>query len=199
MAKIVLSSHEFDQLVQHFRAPKEGRHVRWRDFSDAIEEVFTKKGLEKNIDTPLDDVRTQTFYGRTSASNTQREIASVVVAAFGEWLLRNRLDAKSFFQDWDRHRHFKVSPKQFRQTLANLGFTMSDEELDAVVQIYGTDTNEVKYLEFINEATPFRQTQIDEAKKSHYVGKIKVFTGESELDKLLFKLKSQIKKERIRL
>jgi hypothetical protein len=34
MAKIVLSSHEFEQLVQHFRAPKEGRHVRWREFSD---------------------------------------------------------------------------------------------------------------------------------------------------------------------
>lgn len=47
MAKIVLSSHEFCLLSDHFKAPKEGRHVRWRDFSDSIEEVFTKKGLEK--------------------------------------------------------------------------------------------------------------------------------------------------------
>ena len=58
MAKIVLSSHEFEELVQHFRAPKEGRHVSWRDFCDSVDEVFTKKHLEKAVDTVLDDVRT---------------------------------------------------------------------------------------------------------------------------------------------
>lgn len=68
-----------------------------------------------------------------------------------------------------------MSPKQFRQTLANLGFIMSDEEIQAVVQIYGTDMNEVKYLDFINDANPFRHTQGEEgfaeAKKTTYVGK----------------------------
>lgn len=58
MAKIVLSSHEFEELVSYFQAPKEGKHVKWRDFSDAIDEVFTKKGLEKAVDLVLDDVRT---------------------------------------------------------------------------------------------------------------------------------------------
>jgi hypothetical protein len=43
--------------------------VRWRDFSDAVDEVFTKKGLEKAVDLVLDDVRTQTFYGRTDATS----------------------------------------------------------------------------------------------------------------------------------
>ncbi len=66
MAKIVLSGHEFEELVEYFKAPKEGRHVRWRDFSDSIDEVFTKKGLEKTVDLVLDDVRTQTIYGRTN-------------------------------------------------------------------------------------------------------------------------------------
>lgn len=97
MAKIVLSNYEFEQLVEHFRAPKEGRHVRWRDFSDAVDEVFTKKGLEKQVDMTLDDVRTQTFYGRRDASSQERDLAMRVVATFREWLQRNRLDAKSFF------------------------------------------------------------------------------------------------------
>jgi hypothetical protein len=35
---------------------------------------------------------------------------------------------------------------------------MSDEELEAIVQIYGTDKNEVQYLEFINDGNPFRTT-----------------------------------------
>lgn len=97
MAKIVLSSHEFEQLVTEFKAPKEGSHVRWRDFSDAVDEVFTKKHLEKNVDLPLDDVRTQTFYGRSDPTPHQRALAEGVVSIFRDWLQRNRLDPKSFF------------------------------------------------------------------------------------------------------
>jgi hypothetical protein len=66
MAKIVLSSHEFDELVTYFQAPKEGKHVKWREFCDTVDEVFTKKGLEKAVDMVLDDARTQTVYGRTN-------------------------------------------------------------------------------------------------------------------------------------
>lgn len=80
---------------------------------------------------------------------------------------------------------------------------MSDEEIQAVVQIYGTDMNEVKYLDFINDANPFRHTQGEEgfaeAKKTTYVGKQQAFKGEGDFEKLIFKLKAQIKKDRIRL
>ena len=47
MGKIVLSGHEFALLADAFQAPKEGKHIMWRDFVDRVEEVFTKKGLEK--------------------------------------------------------------------------------------------------------------------------------------------------------
>lgn len=93
-----------------------------------------------------------------------------------------------------------MSPKQFRQTLANLGFTMSDEELNAIVMIYGTDKGEVKYLEFITEGNPFRASSAgEEARKTQYVGKVNTFQGETAMEKLLFKLKAQVKKDRIRL
>lgn len=55
-----------------FKAPKEGRHIRWRDFSDAIDEVFTKKGLEKAVDLVLDDVRTSAVYGRSEPTKAER-------------------------------------------------------------------------------------------------------------------------------
>jgi hypothetical protein len=77
---------------------------------------------------------------------------------------------------------------------------MSDEELQAIVQIYGTDQNEVRYLEFITDGNPFRpNSSSDEARKTQYIGKVNTFVGETLLDKLLFKLKAQIKKDRIRL
>lgn len=37
-----------------------------------------------------------------------------VVANFTEVVRKNRLDAKSFFQDRDPLKHFKVTPKIFR-------------------------------------------------------------------------------------
>ncbi|MFM7852668.1 MAG: hypothetical protein ACKO96_12335 [Flammeovirgaceae bacterium] len=53
-----MSGNEFRLLAEHFRAQKEGAHVRWRDFSDAVDEVFTKKNLEKSVDILIGDART---------------------------------------------------------------------------------------------------------------------------------------------
>jgi hypothetical protein len=46
---------------------------------------------------PLDDVRTQTFYGRSDANGNQRNLVQGILASFRDWLQRNRLDPKSFF------------------------------------------------------------------------------------------------------
>lgn len=88
MAKVVLSSHEFEELCNHFQASKEGKHVRWRDFCDAVDEVFTKKGLEKQVDMVLNDARTQTVYGRTSPSKAQRNLSEDLVYRFRQHLQR---------------------------------------------------------------------------------------------------------------
>lgn len=78
-------------------------------------------------------------------------------------LLRQRLDAKSFFQDFDRHKHFKVSPKQFRQVLSNFGFTMSDDELQSLIKTYGNEQNDIKYQEFLNDSNPYKGMALDES------------------------------------
>ena len=70
-------------------------------------------------------------------------------------LLKHRLDSKSFFQDWDRHKHFKISPKQFRQVLATFGFVLSDHEMNAVVRTYGNKDDDIMYMAFITDAAPF--------------------------------------------
>jgi Ca2+-binding EF-hand superfamily protein len=63
MAKITLSGAEFNLLVDQFAGP-EANQVRWREFSDSVDEVFTKKGLEKQVDIVLDDARTMSMYGQ---------------------------------------------------------------------------------------------------------------------------------------
>ena len=53
---------------------------------DAVDEVFTKKGLEKAVDMILDDVRTKTIYGRTNPNKDERTIAMEVVDRFKQLL-----------------------------------------------------------------------------------------------------------------
>ena len=82
MAKLPLSSGEFELLSEAFRAPKEGKHIRWRDFCDAVDEVFTKKGLEKAVDMVLDDARIKTIYGKTNPNKVERNFSEDVVNRF---------------------------------------------------------------------------------------------------------------------
>ena len=67
-------------------------------------------------------------------------------------MTRLRLDPKSAFQDFDRHNHFKVSPKLFQQVLAYFGFVLTQEELESVVKNYGNKDNQIEYLKFIEDA-----------------------------------------------
>ena len=75
---------------------------------------------------------------------------------------------------------------------------MSDEELEALTKVYGNPEGEIKYLEFIKAANPLEDNSVKEAVKT-YVEKFLEFKGETELDKLMRKIKIIVKKDRIRL
>lgn len=85
-----------------------------------------------------------------------------------------------------------MSPKQFRQVLANFGFTMNDEELQSLIKTYGNDRNDIKYLDFINDANPFKGMTLESnnGTKSTYQARDNDFSGETELERLLRKIKT---------
>jgi hypothetical protein len=114
MSKIVLSGAEFRLLADHYQAPKEGAHVKWREFSDAVDEVFTIKNLERSVDIRVGDARTESIYGKPVPNGSDEGLVEAFQDKFRALVQRERLDAKSFFQDQDRHNYFKVSPKQFK-------------------------------------------------------------------------------------
>jgi Ca2+-binding EF-hand superfamily protein len=97
MAKLTISAAEFKLLSDTFKAPKAGDHINWRDFSDKVDEVFVKKGLEKNLDMPVDDARTQCNYGRSAASSGEKARVQRILDGFTDIIRKQRLDAKSFF------------------------------------------------------------------------------------------------------
>jgi len=114
---------------------------------------------------------------------------------------RERLDAKSFFQDQDRHNHFKVSPKQFKQTMTLLGVNPSIAEMESIVKIYGNKLGDIQYLPFLEDCKILKYV-INEAytgAKSTYQPFDIDFTGSKAIDKLMQKIRDMVKRHRIRL
>lgn len=114
---------------------------------------------------------------------------------------RERLHARSFFQDQDRHNHFKVSPKQFGQTCKLLKCELSDEELRALVNIYGNKQGDIQYLPFINDTFVLKYT-INEpysGAKSTYINRNIDFSGSKQVEELLQKVKDTVMRNRTRL
>ena len=201
MSKIVLSGSEFKLLCDEFKAPKAGDHVKWREFSDQVDEVFTKKNLERSVDIPLDNARTQSFYGQKMPDDSDAANVGRVQEQFMFLINRERLDAKSFFQDQDRHNHFKVSPKQFKQTVTLLGVNISDAELASIVMVYGTKLGDIQYLPFLNDCSVLRYT-INEpytGAKSTYQPIDIDFTGAKAVEALMTKVMDMVKRHRIRI
>jgi len=152
LGKIQISNDEFNLLTTHFKAPKTGEHMCWKDFTDHIDEVFTKKELEKSVDINLNDTRTATMYNRKQATEEEQAVVSDIVKRFIEVVRKNRLNAKSFFQDFDLHNHFKVSPKIFRQVLTTHGLPLTEQEVELVSLVYGNENYEIKYADFLKDS-----------------------------------------------
>lgn len=201
MSKIVLSGNEFRLLADHFQAPKEGAHVKWKEFSDCVDEVFTIKNLERSVDIQVGDARTHSVYGKAAPADNDEALVAAFRDKFKALVQRERLDAKSFFQDQDRHNYFKVSPKQFKQTVTLLGVQMSDEELQAIVKVYGTKLGDIEYLPFLKDTFVLRYV-INEpysGGKSTYTNIYTDFSGSNAVAQLMQKLKEQVCRNRIRL
>lgn len=70
--------------------------------------------MEQSVDIDITNARTASFYGKSDPNDVDKANVASVIEKFKSLINRERLDAKSFFQDPDRHNHFKVSPKQFK-------------------------------------------------------------------------------------
>ena len=106
MGKIELSEAEFQSIVNHYPSTTAPNSIRYTEFCEDIEAVFTRPRLEKDPMRTVgkgEESRTQTFYGIAGPSGSERDMANVVVERFRAHLVRLRLQSKTFFQEWDRH------------------------------------------------------------------------------------------------
>ena len=123
MAKLPLSESEFSLILEHFECPDKAGFIRWKDFTDTIDNVFNQHRLEKV--PPNQEVKlasTNFLYTRPQITEEEKGTADKIKEEFINFRLANRLEPKQFFENWDKLNRWKVSPKQFRQVLATLGF-----------------------------------------------------------------------------
>lgn len=197
MAKIELSNSEFKLLTNQYASDTRNM-VRWRDFCDDVDKVFVTKGLEKDATVEVIRPVTTVKYGKRDTTKIDKALAQKLVHLFKTQLQRERLDAKSFFQGWDRHNRFKISAKQFRQVLAQFNFVITDKEAAALSAYYSTKDGEVEYLKFLADANPDHIVEPEET-KSKYFSRGWKFDGVTDYEALMHKIKSTVKKNRIRL
>lgn len=173
----------------------------WKTFSDSIDNVFTKKELEKSVDICLGDTNTLTNYGRRQPTDAERATVQEIVENFQEVVRKHRLDAKSFFQDFDHHRRFKVSPKIFRQVLTTHGFPLSEHQTQLISLVYGDENYDIKYAEFLKDCNVlvFIINGPYTGAKSTYNARFTDFNGSEEMRVLMEKIKNIIKRDRIRM
>ena len=65
---------------------------------------------------------------------------------------------------------------------------MNDQDIQAIQKIYGNENNDIKYLDFLNASAP-PNTLDTTVKNTFYSGTQWQFSGESELDSLMRKIK----------
>ncbi|KAL4466875.1 hypothetical protein ABPG74_010472 [Tetrahymena malaccensis] len=159
MAKLPLSDAEFNLIIENFASAQKENNVRWKDFCDQIDSVFTQKNLEKKSATlPVFNPTTEYKYGRRGLTEQERRIAEHMKARFRQFCQATRIDIKQFFQDWDRNGRNKVTPKQFRQVLTTVNFNISDPEFNAISRMYSSeDEHDVRYVDFIRDTKVYEQ------------------------------------------
>ena len=76
MSKIVLSDSEYKLILDYFSCPDKVGYVRSKELCELINEVFTRKNLEKEIPSePLQAASTAFNYGRAEITGDEYALA----------------------------------------------------------------------------------------------------------------------------
>lgn len=109
------------------------------------------------------------------------------------------MDTKDLFKNWDKLSRFKVSAKQFRQVLATVGFSMTEEQSKAICKMYTTDDQmEVKYLDFLEDTKPFDFAYMTEIKETFKRGTGMPKSIPENIEEILSELRKISKINRLR-
>ena len=110
-------------------SPNDPIKIRYFDFNEDIEKIFTKKDLEKNPGTTLDKFKAPSILDPKNVLSNDEEVElDGMLKRIGTDVKHRRLLIKPFFQDKDKSNSGFVSNTRFRSIFDNQKLWITDRE-----------------------------------------------------------------------
>ena len=107
-------------MEDYYRDPNDPIKIRYFDFNEDIERIFTLKDLEKNPGTTLDKFKAPSILDpKNVLTNEEEEELDACMKRIGTDVRHRRLLIKPFFQDKDKSNSGFVSNTRFRSIFDN--------------------------------------------------------------------------------
>ncbi|CAB4016979.1 uncharacterized protein LOC110234356 [Paramuricea clavata] len=198
-----LTDAQFEVMALYYSDPKRSGNVIWTQFLRDIEQVFTKRGLEKIPTFAVPS--SETFLMDKPGARTDLEATELLdqcMHRLRERTKQRRLLAKPCFQDFDKHNNGHVTKSQFRQCLQHLELNATVKEMEVMEEKFSDDIG-VNYIRFLEELQPSEKEvnsyvrRLEELKLVN--NKVMPDHGSEDIERILQKIKNKVVKERIRV
>lgn len=137
-------------LEDIFRCPKDPLRVRYFDFNEEVERIFTEKDLEKDPRKTLSEYKAPSILDPKNRLTEAEELE--LEQCFGRLAVEvknRRLLIKPFFQDKDKSNSGFISNSRFRSIFDNMKLWITDREYYLINKRFQAGAaNEINYVEF---------------------------------------------------
>jgi len=145
-----LTTEEYQKLENHFRDSENPTKIRYTEFNEEIEKIFTEKDLEKCPQKTLSDFKVPSILDPTNAlTSCEEQELDCILKRIGTDVRNRRLLIKPFFQDKDRSNSGFVTNTRFRSIFDNQKLWITDKEFGLINKRFQAKAaNEINYVEF---------------------------------------------------
>lgn len=137
-------------MEDRYRCPKDSAKIRYFEFNEDIESIFTQKDLEKNpTKTVSEYVAPSIFDPKNLLEESEERELIACLNRVGLEVKNRRLLIKPFFQDKDKSKSGFITNTRFRSIFDNMKLYITDREYALINKRFQAGAhNEINYVEF---------------------------------------------------
>lgn len=137
-------------MEDHFRDPSFPQKIKYYEFNEQIEEIFTSKDLEKCPTKSLSNFKAPSILDpKMVLTPAEEDELNGCMERIGTDVRHRRLLIKPYFQDKDRSNSGFVSATRFRSIFDNQKLWITDREFYLINKRFQAGAaNEINYVEF---------------------------------------------------
>lgn len=145
-----MTTQEYQLLEDYFRDGEDPTKIRYFDFNERVEEIFTSKNLEKEPTQTLSNYCAPSILdAKVQLTPAEEEELKALMIRIGTEVKHRRLLIKPFFQDKDKSNSGFVKNTRFRSIFDNQKLWITDREFYLINKRFQAGAaNEINYVEF---------------------------------------------------